>query len=65
MEHPVIKRPYKLAPSADLVYSIKAKQRGIGLSGGKGGMRNVIVGALLIGIMQNAMTIMEDRKSVV
>ena len=33
VEHPVIKRPYKLAPSADLVYSIKAKQRGISLSG--------------------------------
>ena len=33
VEHPVIKRPYKLAPSADLVYSIKARQRGIGLSG--------------------------------
>ena len=32
---------------------------GIGLSGGKGGMRNVIVGALLIGIMVNAMTIMD------
>lgn len=32
---------------------------GIGLSGGKGGMRNVIVGAILIGIMQNAMTIMD------
>jgi ribose transport system permease protein len=32
---------------------------GIGLSGGKGGMRNVIVGALLIGIMQNAMTILD------
>ena len=32
---------------------------GIGLSGGKGGMRNVFVGALLIGIMQNAMTIMD------
>ena len=32
---------------------------GIGLSGGKGGMRNVIVGALLIGIMQNAMTIID------
>lgn len=32
---------------------------GIGLSGGKGGMRNVIVGALLIGIMQNAMTIVD------
>ena len=33
VEHPVIKRPYKLVPSADLVYSIKARQRGIGLSG--------------------------------
>ncbi|OBV37030.1 DUF3108 domain-containing protein [Janthinobacterium psychrotolerans] len=32
-EHPVIKRPFKLAPSADLVYSIKAKQKGIALSG--------------------------------
>jgi len=32
---------------------------GIGLSGGKGGMRNVIVGAILIGIMQNAMTIID------
>ena len=32
---------------------------GIGLSGGRGGVRNVIVGALLIGIMQNAMTIID------
>jgi ribose transport system permease protein len=32
---------------------------GVGLSGGKGGMRNVVVGALLIGIMQNAMTILD------
>jgi ribose transport system permease protein len=32
---------------------------GIGLNGGKGGVRNVIVGALLIGIMQNAMTIID------
>lgn len=32
---------------------------GIGLSGGKGGMRNVIVGALLIGILLNAMTILD------
>ena len=32
---------------------------GIGLTGGKGGMRNVIVGALLIGIMLNAMTIID------
>lgn len=32
---------------------------GIGLSGGKGGMRNVFVGAILIGIMLNAMTILD------
>ncbi|MGH6892358.1 MAG: ABC transporter permease [Dongiaceae bacterium] len=32
---------------------------GIGLSGGKGGVRNVIVGALLIGVMQNVMTIID------
>ena len=32
---------------------------GIGLTGGKGGMRNVIVGALLTGIMLNAMTIID------
>lgn len=32
---------------------------GIGLSGGKGGIRNVIVGALLIGIMLNSMTILD------
>ena len=32
---------------------------GIGLSGGKGGVRNVIVGALLIGLMLNAMTLMD------
>ncbi len=32
---------------------------GIGLSGGKGGMRNVIVGALLIGLMLNVMTILD------
>lgn len=31
---------------------------GIGLSGGKGGMRNVVVGALLIGVMLNGMTIL-------
>ncbi len=32
---------------------------GVGLSGAKGGMRNVVVGALLIGIMLNAMTILD------
>ncbi|HRP77512.1 MAG TPA: ABC transporter permease [Aquamicrobium sp.] len=31
---------------------------GIGLSGGKGGIRNVIVGTVLIGILLNGMTIM-------
>nr|WP_188908628.1 ABC transporter permease [Aureimonas endophytica] len=31
---------------------------GISLSGGKGGMKNVVVGALLIGIMLNGMTIL-------
>lgn len=32
---------------------------GIGLSGGKGGVRNVLIGAALIGIMLNAMTILD------
>lgn len=32
---------------------------GIGLSGGKGGVRNVIVGTLLIGILLNGMTILD------
>lgn len=32
---------------------------GIGLSGGKGGIRNVVVGTLLIGILLNGMTIMD------
>lgn len=32
---------------------------GIGLSGGKGGMRSVLVGALLIGILLNGMTILD------
>jgi ribose transport system permease protein len=31
---------------------------GVGLAGGKGGARNVIVGTLLIGTMLNGMTIM-------
>lgn len=31
---------------------------GIGLSGGKGGIRNVLVGTILIGILLNSMTIM-------
>ncbi len=32
---------------------------GIGLSGGKGGVRNVLIGAALIGVMMNAMTILD------
>lgn len=32
---------------------------GIGLSGGKGGVRNVLIGAALIGIMMNVMTILD------
>ena len=32
---------------------------GIGLSGGKGGVRNIIVGTLLIGILLNGMTILD------
>lgn len=32
---------------------------GIGLSGGKGGVRNVIIGTLLIGTLLNAMTILD------
>lgn len=37
---------------------------GIGLSGGKGGIRNVIVGTLLIGIFVNGMTIMNIQYTV-
>ncbi|MGF7162476.1 ribose transport system permease protein [Rhodoligotrophos appendicifer] len=37
---------------------------GIGLSGGKGGIRNVIVGTLLIGVMLNGMTIMDIQYTV-
>ena len=32
-EHPAIKRPFDLPPSADLTYSIGARQRGFNLSG--------------------------------
>jgi ribose transport system permease protein len=31
---------------------------GVGLSGGRGGVHNVLVGTLLIGILSNGMTIM-------
>ena len=37
---------------------------GIGLSGGRGGVRNVIIGTLLIGTMLNGMTIMDVSYSV-
>lgn len=37
---------------------------GIGLSGGKGGVRNVIVGTLMIGILLNGMTIMDIQYTV-
>jgi ribose transport system permease protein len=37
---------------------------GIGLSGGKGGIRNVIVGTLLIGVLLNGMTIMDVQYTV-
>ncbi len=37
---------------------------GIGLSGGKGSIRNVIVGTLLIGVMLNGMTIMDIQYTV-
>jgi len=37
---------------------------GIGLSGGKGGVRNVIVGTLLIGVFLNGMTIMDIQYTV-
>ena len=32
---------------------------GISLSGGRGGIRNVVVGTLLIGVLWNGMTIMD------
>ena len=32
---------------------------GIGLSGGKGSVRNVLVGTMLIGVLLNGMTIMD------
>lgn len=37
---------------------------GIGLSGGKGGVRNVIVGTLLIGVLLNGMTIMNIQYTI-
>ena len=37
---------------------------GVGLSGGKGSVRNVIVGTLLIGVLMNGMTIMDIQYTV-
>jgi ribose transport system permease protein len=37
---------------------------GVGLSGGQGGVRNVLVGTLLIGILLNGMTIMDIQYTV-
>ncbi len=37
---------------------------GIGLTGGKGGVRNVIIGTILIGLLLNGMTIMDMSVSV-
>jgi ribose transport system permease protein len=37
---------------------------GVGLSGGKGNVRNVIVGTLLIGVLMNGMTIMDIQYTV-
>lgn len=47
--------------NSSLIYDVilVAVLGGIGLSGGRGGMRNVIVGTLLIGILLNGMTIMD------
>jgi ribose transport system permease protein len=47
--------------SSTLVYDIilVVAIGGVGLSGGKGGVRNVIVGTLLIGTLLNGMTIMD------
>ncbi|WP_246683334.1 ABC transporter permease [Mesorhizobium sp. B2-1-3A] len=47
--------------NSTLVYDIilVAVIGGVGLSGGKGGVRNVVVGTLLIGILLNGMTIMD------
>jgi ribose transport system permease protein len=37
---------------------------GIGLSGGKGGVRNVIIGTALIGVLLNGMTILNTPYTV-
>jgi ribose transport system permease protein len=52
--------------NSTLVYDVilVAVIGGIGLSGGKGGVRNVIVGTLLIGILLKGMTIMDIQYTV-
>jgi ribose transport system permease protein len=47
--------------NSTLVYDVilVAVIGGVGLSGGKGGVRNVIVGTLLVGILLNGMTILD------
>ena len=37
---------------------------GVGLSGGRGGVRNVLVGTLLIGVLMNGMTIMDIQYTI-
>jgi len=49
----------KLRVSLDRTVIIDYKVGGIGLSGGRGGVLNVIIGTLLIGTMLNGMTIMD------
>lgn len=52
--------------TSNLVYDIilVVVLGGVGLSGGRGGVRNVIVGTLLIGILLNGMTIMDVQYTV-
>jgi ribose transport system permease protein len=52
--------------TSNLVYDIilVVVLGGVGLSGGKGGVRNVVVGTLLIGILLNGMTIMDIQYTV-
>jgi ribose transport system permease protein len=52
--------------NSNLVYDIilVVVLGGVGLSGGKGGVRNVLVGTLLIGILLNGMTIMDIQYTV-
>ena len=40
-------------------FRVNLSKSGIGLSGGRGGVSNVIIGTLLIGTLLNGMTIMD------